>query len=59
MGQQWKDRVTDRYFARKQHIASQRMNMMEGKAQSGENLQGNGLNMLGNSAGSLLSIWGR
>jgi hypothetical protein len=59
LGQQWKDRVTDRYMARKANIASQRMNMMEGKARSGENLQGNGLNMLGNSAGSLLSMWGR
>jgi hypothetical protein len=59
MGQQWKDRVTDRYLSRRESIANQRMNIMQGKAQSGENLQSNGLNMLGNSAGQLLSMWGR
>jgi hypothetical protein len=59
MGQQWKDRITDRYLSRRESIANQRMNIMQGKAQSGENLQSNGLNMLGNSAGSLLSMWGR
>jgi hypothetical protein len=59
MGQQWKDRITDRYMARKADIASQRMNIMQGKAVSGENLQSNGLNILGNSAGQLLSIWGK
>lgn len=59
MGQQWKDNITDKYIARKSNIAGQRMNMMEGKAQSGENLQSNGLGMLSNSAGSLLSMWGK
>ncbi|GAB6119217.1 hypothetical protein [Dysgonomonas termitidis] len=59
MGRQWKDRVTDRYLSRRESIANQRMNIMQGKAQSGENLQSNGLNMLGNSAGSLLSMWGK
>lgn len=59
MGQQFKDRVTDKYLARRQDIAGQRMNMMEGKAQSGENLQSNGLGMLSNAAGSLLSMWGK
>lgn len=59
MGQQWKDNITDKYLARKSNIAGQRMNMMEGKAQSGENLQSNGLGMLSNSASSLLSMWGK
>lgn len=58
-GQQFKDRVTDKYQARRENIANQRMNMMEGKAQSGENLQSNGLGMLSNAAGSLLSMWGK
>ena len=58
-GQIWKDQVTNRYQARRENIANQRMNMMQGKAQSGENLQSNGLGMLGSSAGSLLSIWGK
>lgn len=59
MGQQWKDQITNRYMARRENIANQRMGTMEGKAQSGENLQSSGLNMLGNAAGSLLSIWGK
>lgn len=58
-GQIWKDQVTNRYQARRENIANQRMNMMQGKAQSGENLQSNGLGMLGSSAGSLLSMWGK
>lgn len=59
MGQQYKDRVTDQYLARKQDIAGQRMSMMQGNAQAGETLQSNGLNLLSNSAGSLLSMWGK
>jgi hypothetical protein len=54
MGQQWKDRVTDKYQARRENIASQRMNMMEGNAQSYENLMNTGLNMLGGSIGGLI-----
>lgn len=59
MGQRWKDNITDKYLSRKDNIAQQRWNMMEGKAQSGENLQSNGLGMLSNAAGSLLSMWGK
>lgn len=59
MGQHYKDRVTNQYLARKQDIAGQRMSMMQGNAQAGENLQSNGLNLLSNSAGSLLSMWGK
>lgn len=59
MGQQYKDRVTDQYLARKQDIAGQRMGVMQGNAQAGETLQSNGLNLLSNSAGSLLSMWGK
>lgn len=49
MGQQWKDQITDRYLARKQDIANQRMNMMQGSAQSYENLMNNGFSALTNS----------
>jgi hypothetical protein len=58
LGQQWKDQVTNKYLARKDNITNQRMGIMEGNAQSGENLQSNGLNMLGNSAGSLFNVLG-
>lgn len=53
-GQQFKDRVTDKYQARRSDIANQRMGMMEGKAQSYENLMGSGMNMLGGSVGNLI-----
>ena len=54
MGQQYKDRVTDRYLAQKTNLANQRMNMMEGQAGSYENLMGSGLNMLSGSIGGLV-----
>ncbi|MDR0824947.1 MAG: hypothetical protein LBN74_07610 [Prevotella sp.] len=53
LGQQWKDRVTDKYLARKDNIAQQRMGMMGQNAQSYENLMGNGLNMLTGSLSGL------
>jgi hypothetical protein len=46
MGQQWKDRVTDRYMNRRQDIANQRMGILSDKAQSYENLMQNGFNTL-------------
>jgi len=58
MGQQWKDQVTNRYLDRKQNIANQRMGMMEGQAQSYENLMNSGLNMLGGSFGGFLNGMG-
>ena len=54
MGQQWKDHVTDRYLARKNELSNQRMSMMEGAANSYENLMNNGLNALGGSLGGIL-----
>lgn len=53
MGQQWKDRVSNRYLSRRQNIADQRMGIMNQKAQSYENLMNTGLNMIGGSVGSL------
>lgn len=53
-GQQWKDNITDKYLARKDRIAQQRMGMMEQAAQSNENLMNSGLNMLGGSLGGIL-----
>lgn len=54
MGQQYKDRVTDKYLSRKDNIAQQRMGMMDQKAQSYENLMGSGLNMMSGSLGGML-----
>jgi len=53
MGQQYKDRVTSQYLNRRADIANQRMGMMEGSAQSGENLMNSGFNLFSNSAASL------
>lgn len=46
MGQQWKDQVSNRYLARRENIANQRMGMMDQRAQSYENLMNTGLNGL-------------
>jgi len=54
MGQQWKDRISDQYLARKNSLANQRMGMMEETANSYENLMNNGLNMMGGSLGNIL-----
>jgi len=54
MGQQWKDRVTDKYQSRRENIANQRMGLMQQKAQSYENLMNTGLNMMGGSIGGLM-----
>lgn len=47
MGQRWKDGITDRYLARKQNIANQRMGMMAQQADSGENLMNDGISTIG------------
>jgi hypothetical protein len=57
MGQQWKDRVTDRYLARKENIANQRMGMMEGQAQSYDNTANNGWNLMSGSLGGILGMF--
>jgi len=59
MGQQWKDRVTNQYMARKNMFSGQRMGMMEGAANSYENLMNNGLNMMGGALGGVLNIYGK
>jgi len=59
MGQQWKDRVSDQYLARKNALAGQRMGMMEENANSYENLMNNGLNMMGGSLGNILGGYGQ
>ena len=55
MGQQWKDRITDRYLDRKNALSGQKMGMMEGNATSYENLMNNGLNMTAGSLGNIIS----
>lgn len=52
-GQMWKDQVSNRYLARRENIANQRMGVMGQKAQSYENLMNSGLNMMGGSIGGL------
>jgi hypothetical protein len=53
IGQQYKDRVTDRYLGMKNSIASQRMGVMNASAKNYETLFSNGLNMVTDSAKSL------
>lgn len=43
IGQQYKDSITNQYNARKDALYGQRMNILEGKAQSYENLKQNGI----------------
>ena len=49
MGQQYKDRVTDRYLTRRAELADKRGDMMQQRIEGSENLMYNGLNMLGQS----------
>jgi len=55
MGQRWKDNITDRYLARKQNIANQRMGQTAQQAASGEELMNNGFNTIGGAFGSYAS----
>jgi hypothetical protein len=62
MGQQWKDKITDRYLSTKNMIANQRMGMIDAQASNYETLFNNGINTLGDSfktfAGSASSSMG-
>ena len=49
LGQQYKDMVTNRYMAMKTNLANQRMGMMEGSANSYEDLMNNGFGAVGDS----------
>ena len=53
IGSQFKDRVTDRYLNRKNHISMMKMNLADQSAQGWEGLMQTGLNT---SAGALSSI---
>lgn len=52
-GQQYKDRISDRYLARKQDISNQRMGISNAKAQSYENLMNGGVGMMGGGISSI------
>lgn len=54
IGQRYKDNVTNRYLARRENIADQRMGMMGKRAESYENVMNSGLNMLGGSLSGIL-----
>jgi hypothetical protein len=54
-GQAYKDRITDRYLQVKNNIANQRMGVMEGNAQSYENVMNGGINMISTAGQGLLN----
>jgi hypothetical protein len=54
IGQQYKDRITDRYLAQKDNFDQMRCGNMGQASESYGNLMGNGLNILGNSFSGLL-----
>jgi hypothetical protein len=54
MGQRWKDNITDRYLARKQSLAGQRMGIAAQKAASYESMMSSGLNSLGGALGGIV-----
>jgi len=53
LGQQYKDSITNRYLATKNNIAGQRMGIMQGDAQSYEDLMSSGLTGIGDSIKNL------
>jgi len=53
IGQQFKDRVTDRYLNRKDNYAMMRLNQSEGAAQGYEGLMQSGLNVMSGALGGL------
>lgn len=53
MGAAFKDKVDDRYMARKDYIMQQRQGITEGAARSGEALMGNAISLAGNALGSI------
>lgn len=57
LGQRYKDMVTNKYLAIKNNLADQRTGMMQGNAESYENLFSNGLNSLANSGKTLASYF--
>jgi hypothetical protein len=57
MGQQWMDNITDQYLKRNGMIANPRMGMMEGAANSYENLMSTGLDMTSGYLGNTLDAW--
>ena len=54
VGQQFKDKVTDRYLNRKNQIGLMRMNLANQSAQGWENLMQTGLNTASGALGSLI-----
>lgn len=53
VGQQFKDRITDRYMSRKDNYGMMRLNQSEGAAAGYENLMQSGLNTIAGSLGGL------
>lgn len=53
IGQQWKDRVQDRYLAMKNNYANMRYGNMAGNAASYENLMGNSIGAIGSAVNGI------
>jgi hypothetical protein len=59
MGENYMQQITNKYLSRKDNFAAQNMGIMEGNAQSYENLMQNGLNMASGYSGQLLRDLGK
>jgi hypothetical protein len=59
LGQQWKDRVTDKYLSQKNSIASGQLSLLEGQAKSGEALMSNGLDLMKAALPELADSFGK
>jgi hypothetical protein len=59
MGQQYKDRITEQYLARKGELENGQMNMMKDNLNNYSNLFNNSMDQLGNSAMALAGSLGK
>ena len=57
IGQQYKDRITDRYLAQKNYFDKMQFGMSEASATSYGNLMNNGLNIMAGSLGDIIRNW--
>jgi hypothetical protein len=59
LGQQWKDRITDKYLSQKNSVAGLQMSNLEKQAESAENLMNNGIALMGSSLNGLSGSLGK
>jgi len=53
-GQQFKDRITDRYLSRGDALTGKRLGMFEAEAASGDALMASGINQIGSAGSSMM-----